>query len=88
MREATAQLVAYADSFLAHDDKNPPTLNVTFDDLDRAIDVIEDLSRRYILLLTGASFPSLTPIDTTNAVNVFRFPWIDPDHPPTFLATI
>lgn len=69
---------------MAHDDRRGPEFAVNFDQLNTAIDAIEEIAKRYILLLTGASMLSMTPIDTTNAVSVFNFPWIDPGHRPNF----
>lgn len=54
----------------------------TFDDLNVAVDVIEELARKYSLLFTGASMHRMTPYDTTNAISVFNFPWIDATHRP------
>ena len=82
LRAATAGIVALVDSTIAHDDKQIPTIRSTFDELDAAVVLIAELTKKYTLLLTGASFPTMTPIDQTNATRVFKFPWIDPEHPP------
>lgn len=82
LRAATRKIVAFVDSTIAHDDKQLPTESSTFDELDAAVVLIAELTRRYLLLLTGASFGTMTPIDQTNAIRVFSFPWIDPQHPP------
>lgn len=83
LRDATEKIIAFADGAVAHDDRNPPEA-ITFNDINKAIDVIEEIARKYILLLTGYSFLRLTPYDQTNAVRVFRAPWIDPAHEPDF----
>ncbi|GEM_PF-4025103 len=82
LREATADIVEIVDGSIAHDDKTPPSVRSTFDDLDKAVAIIARLTKRYSLLLTGASFGTMTPIDQTNAISVFSFPWIDAEHPP------
>jgi hypothetical protein len=82
LRTTTRKIVAIVDSTIAHDDKQLPTELSSFNELDDAITLIADLTRKYTLLLTGAAFGSMTPIDQTNAIGVFSFPWIDPKHPP------
>jgi hypothetical protein len=82
LRAATSKIVGFVDSTIAHDDKQLPTEFSTFDELDAAIVLIAELTKKYSLLLTGASFGTMTPIDQTNAIGVFSFPWIDPEHPP------
>lgn len=57
---------------------------MTFNDLDVAIELIAELTRKYLLLITGASMLSLTPYDQTNAVAVFTFPWISDEYPVHF----
>lgn len=82
LRAATRKIVAFVDSTIAHDDKQLPAEFSTFDELDAAVILIADLTRKYSLLLTGASFGTMTPVDQTNAIKVFSFPWIDPENPP------
>lgn len=82
LRAATADIIKISDGSIAHDDKTPPKVTSTFDDLDKAVALIARLTKRYSLLLTGASIGTMTPIDQTNAIRVFSFPWIDPEHPP------
>ncbi len=74
----TAFVVQLTDRAIAHDDAGGVRLDapVTFDGLDAAIVCLERLVRKYIVLLTGRSFSSLTPIDQTNARSVFYIPWI------------
>ena len=84
LEDATAKIIDVSDRAIAHDDRRGPEFEINFDQINRAVDVIEELTRRYNLLLTGASMLRLTPHDTTNAISVFRFPWIDPSNPPDF----
>jgi hypothetical protein len=83
LRNATREVIAVSDTAIAHDDRRGPEFVVTFDHLNQAIDVIEEITRRYVCLLTGASMTRMTPYDQTNSIGVFRFPWIDPEHPPS-----
>ncbi len=85
---ATDAIVHHSDKHVAHDQRSHPPASATFDDLDRAINTLEELTRRYVLILTGESLLSIVPYDTTNSISLFRFPWIDPEHPPAFGETV
>jgi hypothetical protein len=82
LRGATSKILGHSDRAVAHDDRRGARDPATFDDLNLAIDMIEEIAKRYLLLLTGESMIQMTPIDVTNSIGVFRFTWIDPDHPP------
>lgn len=84
LESAAKEILSHSDRVVAHDDRRGPEVEANFDHLNTAIDAIEEITKRYILLLTGASMLSMTPIDTTNALSVFKFPWIDPRNPPIF----
>ena len=79
---ATSKILGHSDRAVAHDDRRRARDAATFDDLNLAIDMIEEIAKRYLLLLTGESMIQMTPIDVTNSIGVFRFTWIDLDHPP------
>ncbi len=83
LKAATIKILEHGDRVVAHDDKRAAS-GATFDDLNAAVDTIEEVTKRYVLLLTGESMLQMTPIDASNSISVFRFPWIDPDHPPEF----
>ncbi len=78
----TGKVVALTDTAIAYDRRKEPEFKVTFDDLDHAIDIIQELIRKYVLLFTGASTLLMTPVETKNARSVFTFAWIDPDKRP------
>jgi hypothetical protein len=84
LKNATKEILTHSDRVVAHDDPRGPEFQINFDGLNSAIDVIEDIAKRYILLLTGASMLQMTPIDSTNSVSVFGFTWIDPQRRPNF----
>jgi hypothetical protein len=80
--EATKLLVHISDREIAHNDKrkgDPQFTRPTYDSLDKAILLLERLTNKYNLILTGESAPSMTPFDTTNATSVFRIPWMPTD---------
>lgn len=88
LEAATAGIVHHSDKHVAHDQRSQLQAVATFDDLNGAVDVLEELTRRYVLILTGESLLSVVPYDTTNSISLFRFPWIDPEQPPTLGETV
>ncbi len=81
----TRHLIHISDRAIAHDDCRGVGAEFgpfTFNEIDGAVRLVERLTGRYLLLLTGERAPSMTPIDTTDALRVFRFPWLDDEHPP------
>jgi hypothetical protein len=75
LKSRTASVVQLADRAIAHDDCGGVKLHapLTFNDLDAAIITLEEITRKYIVLLTGRSFSSLTPIDQANSRSVFIY---------------
>jgi hypothetical protein len=81
----TTIIVHYSDRTKAHKDKRgfgTKFPKPTFKILDTAITTLAEITKKYVLLLTGDDMVSITPVDQTNALHVFRFPWIDPEHTP------
>lgn len=78
LEAGTKKVLDHSDRVVAHDDPRGPQQSATFDDLNVAIEAIAEITRRYVLLLTGDNMLTTTPIDTTNALRTFTFPWIDP----------
>lgn len=78
LEDGTNDVVTYADRTIAHDEKGGPKLDtpMTFNKIDDAIKVVEDIAKKYVALLTGASYTTFTPVDHTDAINVFRAPWL------------
>jgi hypothetical protein len=77
--DATKLLVHISDREIAHNDRrqaDPQFARPTYNSIDNAIMLIERLTTKYNLILTGESFITMTPVDTTNALSVFRIPWI------------
>lgn len=66
LRSAAGQLERYATQRIAHLDKEEPTVIPKFEDLDHALDVFEQLVKRYRLLLRG---------DGGDVVPVIAYPW-------------
>jgi hypothetical protein len=68
----------YVDTRLAHRSQKEP-LTVTYNDLDTFLDAFEEILKRYLLLLEGSGYVSITPVLMSDWGKVFRYPWfIDP----------
>jgi hypothetical protein len=83
--DATRDIVHFTDRLKAHKDRRGlgPEFSVpTFDSLDVAIVILGNMANEYWWLLTGQKSMAMQPLDMTNALEVFGFPWIDPNHPP------
>lgn len=80
LRAACSKLVAFAGSTIAHTSKKAieRKFNLTFDDLDRAIDMLETLALAYRGLVTGIGGYSLVPTPQHNWFEQFSFPWRPP----------
>ena len=79
LRRAAASLEAFADKTIAHLDKSTisgssPT--ATFDDLDRCLDLLEELTLKYYRLFTALSVPEILPTYQYDWTQIFREPWI------------
>lgn len=73
----TRKIKKFRNKRIAHMDKNKKFVSeVTFDELDKAIDVIEEIALKYLLLLVQSGRETLlsTPDDWQN---VFTIPWIE-----------
>ena len=68
----------YANKRVAHYDRRgvTPGMMPTFDDLDEAYRVIEGLTQKYHLILTGVWIGQLRPTIIYPWKDVFRVPWI------------
>jgi len=67
----------FANKMIAHTAKSgaEAVINLTFREIDAAIDVYHDIAIKYIGLLTGASYFDLTPTDQFDSLSIFRFAW-------------
>lgn len=74
----TKEIKKYRDKRIAHVDKGVVTFDkdFSFATLDKAIKIIEELGKKYYLLLYQAGYGSLLPVDHTDYKDVFYEPWI------------
>jgi hypothetical protein len=79
LRETSKTVEKYVDRYIAHTDRKGLKTPPTFGDIDKAIDAIGDLFRKYALLLTGESWATLEPIAQHDWLAIFRQAWIRAD---------
>jgi hypothetical protein len=79
----TGRILHFSDRVKAHKDRRGVEIDLpTYNDLHTAVEALASCAQKYVLLLTGRNTLSMLPVDQTNAIQVFNFPWIDADHPP------
>jgi hypothetical protein len=66
----------YVDRMVAHNDQRELTDLPTFKDLNAAIDLLESLLNKYMVLLTATSVPSADPVHQADWKAAFRVPWL------------
>lgn len=82
LKDAVRTLEDYIDKRLVHTDRRKPKSIPTFKDVDNALKSLDDLIKRYTLLLTAASWMTLKPTIQYNWKVIFKEKWIPdkPDH--------
>ena len=80
LAETTDPIKRYADKYVAHDtiDGIPDDERTHFREISRCVDVIAEITIRYIATLTGAGYVSLSPVPQHDIHDIFRFPWKEP----------
>jgi hypothetical protein len=77
MRLAAAQVKAFVDKHLAHIDTQPVAgAALAMTEIDRGIDVLGVMFRKYFSLFWGFSEPTLVPPIQGDWQAVFRLPWL------------
>lgn len=67
-------IIIYADDKIAHLGKKK-LKKPTIEEAHRALDLIEEIIKRYVVVLTGRGFQSFTPVIQGNWKKVFDKPW-------------
>ena len=74
--ELASDVRRHANREIVHQSKNLESdFKLTFNDLHLCIDGIERLTKKYVALLTGASYVTLVPVDMTDWTQIFAFAW-------------
>ena len=69
----------YVNKHVAHRNRQPLRSLPTFEDLNRSIDFLEELFKRYNFLIEGSGLLHLTPTWQYDWKSVLRAPWISPE---------
>jgi hypothetical protein len=75
LKQALSKVRRVADKTIAHSERHsgsPP--NITFAELDEAIEACHELVKPYISLLTGRGYHDMTPVEQYNWWKIFA-PW-------------
>lgn len=66
----------YADRLVAHNDQRELDQVPTYVDLNAAIDLLEELLNKYMVLLKVTSVPNADPVHQADWRDAFRVPWL------------
>ena len=77
LRNKADVLRSYVNKRIAHHDEEEFTNFPKFQDVDDAIEYLEYLLKRYLLLFRGVGITQILPIWQYDWKAVFRVPWID-----------
>jgi hypothetical protein len=69
----------YLNSYIAHRNRHPMRRLPTFDDLDRCIDLLEQLLTEYTLIIEQAALGDVVPTIQYDWQAPFRVAWIPPN---------
>lgn len=78
LRTITANCEDFADKRVAHHDMRDPKQLPTFDEVDAAIDLLDELYCRYLRMFEAKSMRSLLPTWQYDWKEIFHVPWIPP----------
>ncbi len=76
LRSATANCEEFADRRVAHHDKRDPKQLPTFNEVDAAVDLLDELYCRYLLMFEAKSMRTLLPTWQYDWKEIFGVPWI------------
>ncbi len=74
--EVTRPIKDYVDRVVAHTDQRELTNAPTFEELNAAIELLEKLLNKYMVLLTATSVPSADPVHQADWKAAFRVAWL------------
>ncbi len=63
---------SFIDRRVAHIDRRPPSRTPTYNDLHDCLDVVENLTIKYHMLLTAGSYETLEPVVQYGFLDIFR----------------
>jgi AbiU2 len=75
-KELAAKCEEYADRLIAHRDRRGISRVPTYKELDEALTCVNDLLKKYFLLIRGNTLKTVTPVFQKNWKVIFEQPWI------------
>ncbi len=75
-QETARPIKDYVDRHVAHNDQRELTRPPTFAELNAAIDLLEELLNKYMVLLTATGVPSADPVHQADWKDAFRVAWL------------
>ncbi len=67
---------AYADRLIAHHDKRGLSVVPSYQELNDALDFMNELLQKYFCLIRGNTLQSVTPVILNNWKTIFNVPWL------------
>lgn len=78
-KDIAAKCEEYADRLVAHRDKRGVSVVPTYKDLDDALTFMDELLKKYFLLIRGDTLARVRPVFQRNWKVIFKQPWIQGD---------
>lgn len=75
-QEATRPVKDYVDRLVAHNDQRELSRPPTWNELNAAIDLLEEMLNKYMVLLTATGIPSADPVHQADWKDAFRVAWL------------
>jgi hypothetical protein len=75
-QETTRPIKDYVDRLVAHNDQRQLTRLPTYEELNAAIDLLEEMLNKYLVLLKATSVPSADPVHQQDWKAAFRVAWL------------
>jgi hypothetical protein len=75
-KEPFKKIRTFRDQYVAHNDYNKVSVQITYSELYRAFEVAEEIFKKYYKLITASSILDLTPTIQGNWKEVLTIPWI------------
>ncbi len=76
LAELGKDIKKYANTYITHKSKNEMTKLPTFNDVDKFIDKLEEIMKKYILLFTASGYTELLPTWQYDWEEIFTKKWI------------
>jgi hypothetical protein len=74
--EAARPIKDHVDRLVAHNDQRELTRPTTWEELNAAIDLLEEMLNKYMVLLTATGVPSADPVHQRDWKAAFRVAWL------------